>query len=526
MAIDTSWANVSLLCPFDTDLLDIKGHAITVGGGAALSAAHAPTGCTHSLYLDGNNDWLSFSHADFAFGTGDFAIEIPLYRAGDTTVGGSPATGVDAAILDMRTSDSSYQIALFLQGSTSTNALKVLLYINGAAVIVSTTSMTTSFKLITLARVSGVTRLFIDGVKEGSDYTDTNNYTATFGRIGGRYTPVSSEYRSLNGYIGPIRFTKGNARGYSATFTPPTFPYVRPTISGHVYDAAAAPVAKTILVRDRSTGLYLGGANSDPSTGLYTFYPPDFGEVIVERIDELADPYWNDVVFASRLNAAGFPTLTGQTLTATGTVTDSAAVADPFGGSQKSALFTGAGSYLSTGASAALLPGTTYTIKGWIYTTSFAAVQGLVFIGTYGSNANRTQLALYTDGTLTFYGEGSGGASVFNIATAAGTVAISTWYYVECVRQDANAYIFVNGALAVSGVASGTEPTGDNLHLGYARTSATNRGLTGRLFELQFSHRAEHTIAYTAPTAPFLVAPADGGSGENALVYDRVIPGG
>lgn len=521
MAIDTSWANVSLLCPFDADLLDVKGHTITVSGGAALSAAHAPTGSTKSLYLDGNNDYLSLSHADLALGSGDWAIEFPLYRAGDTTTGTANA----AVLLDFRTTEPNVAININLQGSTSGSPNKITVWINGANRITSTSAIGAAFVWVTLAKVSGTLRLFFGGVQEGSNYTDGNTYSTTTLRVGGLYTPTSGDYRSPNAYIGPLRITKAG-RGYSTTFTPPTLPYVRPTISGHVYDASAAPVAKTILVRDRSTQLLLGGVNSDPSTGAYTFYPADFGEVQVERLDELADPYWGNVVFASRLNAAGFPTLTGQTLTATGTVTDSAAVADPFGGSQKSALFSGAGSYLNTGASSSLLPGTTYTIKGWIYTTSFAAVQGLFFVGTYGANANRTQGALYTDGTITFFGEGTGGATIFNVATAAGTIALNTWYFIECVRQDTNAYIFVGGGLAGYGVASGTEPTGNNLYLGYARTSATNRGLTGRLFEVQFSHRAEHVAAYTPPTTPFLVGPADGGSGENALIYDRVIPGG
>ena len=54
-----------------------------------------------------------------------------------------------------------------------------------------------------------------------------------------------------------------------------------------------------------------------------------------------------------------------HTLTVTGTVTASSAIADPFGGSSASALFTGAGSRLSTGVSEDFLPGTLYTIRGW-----------------------------------------------------------------------------------------------------------------------------------------------------------------
>ncbi len=89
MAIDDQWAKVKLLLPFrgpnnSTAIEDAKRLSVTVGGGAKLSTAQYPSGCTSSLVLDGNNDYLIVSSAGLAFGTGDFAIEIPVYKAGDT----------------------------------------------------------------------------------------------------------------------------------------------------------------------------------------------------------------------------------------------------------------------------------------------------------------------------------------------------------------------------------------------------------------------------------------------------------
>jgi len=49
--------------------------------------------------------------------------------------------------------------------------------------------------------------------------------------------------------------------------------------------------------------------------------------------------------------------------------------------------------------------------------------------------------------------------------------------------------------------------------------------MQGNLFDVQYTKRAVWLSNFTPPPAPFPVAPADGGSGENAAIYDRVIPG-
>ena len=402
MAIDTSWANVSLLCPFSVDAQDVKGKVVTPLNGAALSSAvGTPFGAGSAMYFDGTNDYATTpAHADFALGSGDFTIEAWVYIAAN-----SPADGggnKEACIAANYHSSGGWALVIAGNGSTTGTGI-YLSYWNGSSwttiVSVTTTVSQGAWHYVMAKRVGTATQIWLDAASATTGTNSTNMSLGQLMNFGGISTHTSYQ-KWLNGYISDLRITKGAGRTVTAA---PTVPFPRPTISGHVYDAAAAPVAKTILVRDRSTGLYLGGANSDPSTGAYTFYPPDFGEVIVDRIDELTNPYWNDVVFASRLNAAGFPTLTGQTLTATGTVTDSAAVADPFGGSQKSALFTGAGSYLSTGASAALLPGTVYTVQGWIRLATLASPDsGVLFIGTFGSNTNRTQIEVLASGAIEF----------------------------------------------------------------------------------------------------------------------------
>ncbi len=292
MAVDSQWGNVKLLLPVDgpnnsTSITDVKGHTVTVNGNAKLSTAQAPAGCTSSLALDGNNDYLTLSHADFAFGTGDFVIEMPAYKAGDTVTGTANAS----YLLDLRTTEPDVNVDLFVGGSTDAVVPnKACLYVNGANRIASTTSMGASWKLVTLARISGVTRLFIDGVQEGGNYTDTNNYTSTTISVGCRHTNLSGDYRSFNGYFGPIRITKGNGRGYSANFTPPSLPFDRPTISGVTRNSAGALASKVVKAFKRSTAALAGSAVSNGTTGAYTLLPGDYTEHFVVEFDTSTDP--------------------------------------------------------------------------------------------------------------------------------------------------------------------------------------------------------------------------------------------
>lgn len=293
MAVDSQWGNVKLLLPVDgpnnsTSITDVKGHTVTVNGNAKLSTAQAPAGCTSSLALDGNNDYLTLSHADFAFGTGDFAIEMPVYKAGDTVSGTANA----AYLLDFRTAEPSVQIDLFVGGSTDAVVPnKACFYVNGANRIASTTSIGASWKMVTLARISGVTRLFIDGVQEGGDYTDTNNYTGTTIAVSSRYTNLSGDYRSFNGYIGPIRITKGSGRGYSSNFTPPSLPFTRPKLSGVTKNAGSGAFeSKAVVALKRSNFVIDGTAVSNASDGTYTIYPSDFSEHVVMRFDTATYP--------------------------------------------------------------------------------------------------------------------------------------------------------------------------------------------------------------------------------------------
>jgi hypothetical protein len=520
MAIDANWSSVALLLPFSDSTNDAKGHAITAYGGAALSSSvGTPFGAGNALFLDGVDDYLGLEDmADFTPAGNNFTIEVWINFVAHTS---------EMTIVSQRAGPGS-NIAFVLSYHDTVGGIRFSYSVDGSAnVNVDRTWSPTDgiWYHLSVVRNGATVQIRIDGTQIGSDYTigAASIYNSTAGvKIGAlSTTPVLF----FSGYIGAMRITNA-ARTITAA---PTDIFPRPTISGVVYDHVAAKAAKTILVTDRSSSICVGGANSDPATGEYIFYPSDYGEYSVSRIDELADPYWNNVVLAARLTGTNggtsFPTLTGQALTKTGTVTTTTAspTTNPFG-TGSSALFTGAGSYLSTGSLAEMVLGTVYTISGWAYVTTIDATRtGLVFVGDVNSNSNRTSIGIYSDGRIEFYAESS--SAIFTVQSSAGLITTIAWFHFAAVRYGKNALLFVNGSLVGSTVASGTEPTGNKFFIGASRASSAVRGLIGNMYDVKFSRRAEYLADFTVPASPFLVGPADGGSVENALIYDRVIPG-
>ena len=268
MAGDPYWNNVVLAMHMDdTGLTDAKGRAVTLNGNASRSAVQSKFG-GYSAVFDGNNDYLTLaSSSDWAFGTADFTIEFWLYRSGDNVVG----TGNAAVLLDLRTIEPCAQIELHLTGSTFASPQRVALYVNGADRIVSTSQISNGFSYVALVRSSKVTKLYVNGTSEGGTYTDTNNYAAAAMTLAGRFAAVSTDYRSLNGYIDDLRITKGVAR-YTANFTPPTeaFPNKMVEVSGTVKDQSGSFAARVVRAYRRSDGALAGQSISNATTGVFS----------------------------------------------------------------------------------------------------------------------------------------------------------------------------------------------------------------------------------------------------------------
>lgn len=210
--IDPNWANVGLALPFDganNDLRipDISGSSpktITSYGDARLSATQSKYGIS-SLVLDGSGDYVEVaSHADFSFGTGDFAIMFWLYPV-------SLANG--PMLIDMRPgSNGNYIGGLGIASDRS-----IAYGANSVGFAYSPAGAVTAgaWQHIALCRSGTTGRIFVNGTQVASG-TDTTNYAQTRLWLGRN---VFTSSQDLNGYIDDLIIYKGVAV-HTSDFTP------------------------------------------------------------------------------------------------------------------------------------------------------------------------------------------------------------------------------------------------------------------------------------------------------------------
>lgn len=151
------------------------------------------------------------------------STDIPDFGTGDFFVGAWFYGGNNAAY---KFNFDTHQVGA---GSTPTgfgvytynNSGLVRFYTGATDNIVGTTNTRDSaWHYIAVSRVSGVTRLFVDGVQEGSSYTDTNDYA--FGANGftwGYPAYLSAGAYGFDGWMDTACIVVG--AGLSTTFTPP-----------------------------------------------------------------------------------------------------------------------------------------------------------------------------------------------------------------------------------------------------------------------------------------------------------------
>jgi hypothetical protein len=174
----------------------------TVTNNAAITSTSTTTG--RCAYFDGTGDYFNLGgQSDLAFDTGDFCIEMNVKLL----------SNVSCNLYDARPSGSN-GVYMFFGVQTRSSVQKFSVYVNSTYVIDSTTiAIAGNTYNICVARSSGITKLFINGIQEGSSYADSNAY------LNGANAPFIGS--SLNGYFYGMRVTKGRAR-YTTTFTPPT----------------------------------------------------------------------------------------------------------------------------------------------------------------------------------------------------------------------------------------------------------------------------------------------------------------
>jgi BspA type Leucine rich repeat region (6 copies)/Concanavalin A-like lectin/glucanases superfamily/Hint domain len=158
------------------------------------------------------------NNGSLAFGTGDFTIEMYVYRK--NTV--DPDGNGDIRLCQMGNWPSgklSLVWGVYPKSSTNVSFYHDNADFTGYVVTSGITSITNTWVHLALCRASGIIRLFIDGVQSGSDIADTSNYSDTTTALTIGAQPNELDNTRFEGYMTGIRISN-NAR-YTANFDKP-----------------------------------------------------------------------------------------------------------------------------------------------------------------------------------------------------------------------------------------------------------------------------------------------------------------
>ncbi len=211
---DPNWANVTGLFHFEgTNASTLVGAVNESTSGVSLgnitSSAFGPThsstqkkfGTTSASFQAGAYAATNGGTLGLAMGTGDFTIEFWMFQTALQTANlFDVGNTVGGTVLPLLYTDSSGNLFYYTNNTNRISSTGGLLTIN-------------TWHAIAAARVSGNTRMFIDGAQVGSTYVDSSNWTGTPQLV----LPCIST--TWIGYIDELRITAGVGR-YAANYTP------------------------------------------------------------------------------------------------------------------------------------------------------------------------------------------------------------------------------------------------------------------------------------------------------------------
>jgi hypothetical protein len=268
--VDSSYDDVTLLLPFDgtdggtsTSDQSSSSNTITFNGNAQLDDAQVKFGDT-SLLLDGVSDYVAVGAGAAITGTGDFTIEM-WYRPN--------ADGTNQVLYDQRPASTQGVYPTIYRNTSN----KLLFFTDSADRITGTTNIVVgSWYHVAVSRASGTTRLFVNGVQEGSNYTDSNNYLNGASRPILGASGVDPTTLEISGWLDDVRVTDGFAR-YTAAFTAPLAPFYFPPVTSQsisVGQAAETDTARTITFSVGSLQIAVGQATETDTAQSITLNIP------------------------------------------------------------------------------------------------------------------------------------------------------------------------------------------------------------------------------------------------------------
>jgi len=483
-----------------------------------------------SGYFDRSTDYLDVSsNSNLTIGTSDFTIAFWTYF--------NVIDATSQVIFEGRPSSVADNVTPQILYSAPSSA--IVYQTNGSIVITGTASVTTAgqWYYIVVSRLSGTTRLFVNGSQQGSNYTDGNNYVAFAAdrpRIGARGSSAGASL-GFSGYISglqvlvgtgsssstvptapptPTKLTNNGTQSGTLTFVvgsdaPNTLYYVcqyHSGMAGVINIVNSGTSEKVYAVTANGSSNYVINGASNPTLTLVR------GETYTFNVNATGHPFW--ITTASGAYSAGNVYLGTSLLlnyTNAGIIDNTAKnVLETVGGVSVSTVLSkwGGSSMLFNGTTGYLVSqdsveqnfsfGTgNFTVEFWINTASLSAEQAVFDTQTLGGAASRTAsfvLVVTTSGTFRIYTN-----SAYSSATS-NSITINTWNHIAMVRSGSTINIYVNGVSGVS-ITNSTNFSTSSCVIGRYADSATSF-LNGYLDDLRVTKGvARYTANFTLPTS-------------------------
>lgn len=286
----------------------------------------------------------------------------------------------------------------------------IIYYGNGATRITGSAMVLNTWQHIAVVRISGVTKLYINGTQSGSNYTDTINYPSQPLTVG--KDSAASTY--VTGYIRNLRLIKGQGI-YTAAFTPPTL--------------------TTQLATTTNTVILAQGPFSTTSTDYST---------VTNTVTNVGS------IPARLISTTTFLTTPYSTSTIGGSIY--------FDGNSYMSISTGTIGVFAFGSN-------NFSLEAWIYPTSNASQQIIFNKVANGSVAGAFDLRLNQAGTLSYFADSNagGGWDILQNPTLS-FVTFNNWNHVAFIRVGDWYRSYINGCPTGAAVYNGTislvdEPT-------------------------------------------------------------------
>lgn len=191
-ATDPSLSSLVLLCPFETDFSDTKGHGVTSFSNASISNAQSRIG-NASAYFDGNGSYLSItSDASLVLGTNDFKIETWI----------RPEVLGGFIIFDNRlTANSGEGFIFYINGNTGFPSIYT---VDNYTASSGTPISLNSWQLVTYSRTGNTHSLFLDDDLHHS-FNLSANFSSTSPILIGKGIDAPA---TIKGYLDNLKIAK------------------------------------------------------------------------------------------------------------------------------------------------------------------------------------------------------------------------------------------------------------------------------------------------------------------------------